>query len=347
MKVDIVLNGALSWSLGLGWVENAVNLGIFHSLHFATAENALDTLHRVAQRPGDVVLFLCADQHMPFLHDTEEKRRALKNIGATTVCIASEAVIHTPFVEHSVPKGLRARECYDYILCQDERDVDFFSDGEAKAAFCPLAADSERFLPTVDFEARDRKAVFFGQTTPFFNNPAYYYDRRRILRGLEEFEHFRQIEQYIAANIDPAALADVVGRSYITLCLPTNVGGVSTRIFEALACGSLILHYRLHEQPVISAMLEDRVTCVLYDAHDVAGLKRLITELVEDVPFARKVAENGRAEFLKRHSIKQRMRQILYYVQSGDTSLSVPWDVPADFYPDFVKSERLKISRGA
>lgn len=356
MRVDLVLNGALGWNVGLGWVENAVNLGVFNGLHFASSGNALAILQALANGAADVALFLCADQHMAWFQDTEEKRRALRAIPATTVCIANESVIHTPFVEHNVPKGKWARDAYDHILTQDERDLDFFSGGHASAAFCPQAADSGRFQPAtamatatdtgMDAEAMapGRGAVFFGQSAPYFDNPAFYYDRRRILAGLDGFAPVRRIERYIPSNRDPAALAGVIARSWITLCLPTNVGGCTNRVFEGAACGSLVLHYRLHEQPLTAALLRDRETCMLFDAHDVPGLKRIITELLEDEPLRDRIVETARRDFLERHSIKQRLRQILHYVASGSRAPAVPLTVPDDFFPDFVKAERLTVS---
>ena len=73
------------------------------------------------------MIFLCADQHMPFLHDGERKRQALGQIKVPTICYANESILDTVFSQINIPRAEKAKNIYNYYLCADEVDVESLS----------------------------------------------------------------------------------------------------------------------------------------------------------------------------------------------------------------------------
>jgi len=80
----------------------------------------------------------------------------------------------------------------------------------------------------------------------------------------------------------------------------------SPRVYEALACGSLLV---VDSQPDVLKIFNPGEDLVVFD--DVKGLRDLVTYYLRHPKAAEKIAKTGRKKVLKNHTYKHRIKEIL------------------------------------
>lgn len=103
-------------------------------------------------------------------------------------------------------------------------------------------------------------------------------------------------------------MVEAINRARIVINLPIGgfkSGNIPHRIFEVLACGTLLL---TNELPEDSRLFEDRKHLVYYNAENI---EELLTFYLENPTEREIIAELGRIEVLAKHTVSHRVRQIL------------------------------------
>lgn len=103
------------------------------------------------------------------------------------------------------------------------------------------------------------------------------------------------------------AMVRVFNESRIVINLPVggfNSGNLSHRIFEVLACGSLLF---TNTPPIPHSLFKDKEHLVYYDD---SNLETLLTFYLENPTEREIIAEMGRLEVLAKHTVSHRIRQI-------------------------------------
>jgi len=111
----------------------------------------------------------------------------------------------------------------------------------------------------------------------------------------------------------------IYNQSKIVLNLGIGRGGIQHRVFEALACGSLLLTNELPSGD--ERIFEDRVHLVYYNEENIEDL--IVYYLAHDEE-REAIARQGRAEVIQKHTFAHRMQQVLRDAFDSSTRSSQP-----------------------
>ena len=194
--------------------------------------------------------------------------------------------------------------CFTHVLCTFNRQhVPLFrAGGCARVDWLPAACDPDihrAFDVTPAFDV-----AFVGQTLRQWHP-----DRVRLLERLIA----AGLDVHVSSKIlEEMALAFSRGRIVFNRSL---AGDLNMRVFEALACGRLLLTDRLAPEAGLEELFTDRVHLVTYDEDDLEALARHYL----DHPSEREaIARAGREEVLARHTYRHRVTALLDAVAEGE-----------------------------
>lgn len=246
-----------------------------------TAAGLLDRLPR-GWRPD---LFVWVDEGGP-----EFLPQQLQALDCPTACLVSDFHIYSRW-------RLDYARQFDHVFAQySRRHVEHF-----RAAGCP----SVHFLPGGCDPAIHRafdvpKAydlVFVGQTRPSYNP-----DRFRLMNRLQQ----AGLDVVVTtAFMEEMALFFSRGRMVFNRTLGE---GVIMRVFEAMACGTLLLTNRLAPDVGQDDLFEDRIHFVCYDED---SLEDLAHYYLAHPAEREAIARAGRREVLARHTYAHRAATLL------------------------------------
>jgi hypothetical protein len=91
-------------------------------------------------------------------------------------------------------------------------------------------------------------------------------------------------------------------------------GEVTRRIFEAMACGKLVITDRLPESRKLEELFTDKRDIVLYD--NLGHCIELINFYAENTEERERIARNGMENVLKNHTQQQRVAELLFFVNN-------------------------------
>ncbi|MCB0310325.1 MAG: glycosyltransferase family 2 protein, partial [Bdellovibrionales bacterium] len=235
-RVDIVLNpGHHSWNVHLGWANTISQTGKL-GLVMQPEENQIAEVFEYLKNPQSDLLLLCGfDHHLPYLHNSPEKRDVWRNVCVPKVLVAQETVLQDCYPD-SESKSRSALECVDLAIFNSAADLPFYQEFSTPALWQSFGADHTVFSNQVQYRNRRPRAYFRGKTTPL-GLPHTYQRRRELLKllldkGLVDYTEF-QYSDVLAAMINE------FNQYQICLNLPAVFAGFTTRVFESLACGCL------------------------------------------------------------------------------------------------------------
>ncbi len=214
----------------------------------------------------------------------------LDKFGCTTACLIGD--LHTGDSDWRVKY---ARQFKHSFLMFNRDHIARFERSGSRAIWLPAACDPEihrRFQVPKAYDV-----VFVGQTMP-----AWHKDRVRLLERLKKAGFDLCVDSKI---LEEMALLFSRGRLVFNRSLN---GDLNMRVFEALACGSLLITDRLPTEAGLEELFGDHRHLVLYDDDN---LEELVAHYLNNEQEREAIAKRGRAEVLANHTYGHRVDQML------------------------------------
>ncbi len=220
---------------------------------------------------------------------------------------------------------IEAAPYYDFVFCGGTEAMEILKDnGISKCRWLPFACNPEFHKPVnLTEDDKDR----YGNDICFVGSM--YPERAHIFETLTEFDigiwgpgwdtlpQDSPIKRLVrASHIKPGEWIKIYSASGIALAIhykdPENkvpCHQASPRVYEVLACGSLLIVDS--QKDVLSIFVPGEDLLVFKDTND---LKRLLPYYLEHKDEARRIAKRGREKVLNHHTYKHRVEEILRIV---------------------------------
>lgn len=312
-KIDIVLPfGFHSWNVSNGWINTVEHAGKLGSVFNVNEQNYQELLKYMVNPKSDVILLLGFDHHLKFLHDSIEKRKLWKRADIIKVLMAQETVIQDCY-PHNEELSKSAIQCVDYVIFNSANDKPFYDKFNVPSFWQPFGVDKSIFKNNSNFSTRKNKPYFRGKTKPI-GLPHTYSKRREILQLLlsnnlvdyKEFEYKNSIDDIV----------NEFNEYKIAINLPAVFEGFTTRTFESMACGCLLITPRPTNKKE-EELFEDYVHLIYYDTNSKTDIIDKIKWALENEDQASKIAENGYKEVLQMHTLDFRLEDILSKIRKN------------------------------
>ncbi|MBD2148115.1 glycosyltransferase [Sphaerospermopsis sp. FACHB-1194] len=316
MKIDLIYLDSFSypWNISKGWVQTLERMKLLGQAFFVNESTYEIVFQELKKSKSDLVILIGGDHYLPFLHDEPQKRDFWQSLKQTTVCLCWETIINAKF-PNTIEKSSSARLCFDYFICSDERDLSFFNN-QNNICFAPVCVDEQSFKVKLPIQERPKQMFFFGQITNF-NIPGVYDQRRELLQQLLAARAVVFVNGWIETHNSPDVLVNLYNNFYSVINLPTNMGGYTQRVFEAMSCGTTLLQYRLESQPICSSLFVEYEDYIPYDITNFSKLLHTVQNL-NNLFDLEKITKQAREKILQYHTIEKRIQQIIKFVQDGE-----------------------------
>ncbi|MTJ47266.1 glycosyltransferase [Dolichospermum sp. UHCC 0259] len=316
MKIDLIYLDSFSypWNISKGWVQTLERMKLLGQTFCVNESTSEIVFQELKKSTSDIVILIGGDHYLPFLHDEPQKRDFWQNLKQTTVCLCWETIINAKF-PNTIEKSSSAKLCFDYFICSDERDLSFFNN-QNNICFAPVCVDEKSFKVKLPIQERPKQMFFFGQVATF-NIPGVYDQRRELLQQLLAARAVVFVNGWIETHNSPDVLVNLYNNFYAVINLPTNMGGYTQRVFEAMSCGTTLLQYRLESQPICSSLFVEYEDYIPYDVTNFPKLLHTIQNL-NNLFDLEKITKQAREKILQYHTIEKRIQQIIKFVQDGE-----------------------------
>jgi tetratricopeptide (TPR) repeat protein len=317
VKLDLVYPCNLG-HLGLSFVATLKRLGYLNRAFELHEGNYSQLFEYLPQSDSDFILLMHADHHMPFLHDTPEKHEFWNQIKVPKVCFCGEVILNSVW-PNSLEKSASARQCFDYFMCIDERDIPFFLSKTDRVCFLPAFVDPDKFCVIRPLSERKNQLFFFGNTSNF-GLGGIYEDRRQLLGQLLNARGVDFFPSPIGDYNSHQELVDLYNSYTVTIALPSNGQGwgYTNRMYEASACGTLIFQYRLKEQPIASQLFKEYQHYIPYEVDGFSQLMENLDYYLKHPQELEEIANSARAQVLSAHTVEKRIQQIIQFITTGE-----------------------------
>jgi hypothetical protein len=230
-------------------------------------------------------LILYVDSPGPFFP------RGLERVDAPTAAYLID--VHTQTAHH-----LELATLFDYVFIAQKDYLDSFRKANPHSYWLPFGCDPEihRNLAT----ERIFDVGFVGHLT---------IDRRKILERLAR--HFR-VNDY-DRTCPPEEMAEIYSRSRIVFNRPVR-RDLNMRVFEALACGSLLITERIGNGQ--DELFADRKHLVTYQ--EAGELEDLVANYLKQEREREEIAACGHARVVERDTYELRVRELLRVTTKGE-----------------------------
>jgi hypothetical protein len=191
-----------------------------------------EVLRLLRASPADAIVFVSPVQFWQFMvahHDH------LTTLGKPLIACATEYTFGNAFPGYRDFEQMQSWA--DFYVCGQSSDTEAMRQMGRKAETLPLWVATDLFRPGPRLAERIQKFCFIGHTADY--HPGIYSERRRLLgalqqRGLIDILSIPRSDQ--TAHLVAQAYASYAG----VFCPPANGKGHSIRVYEALACGTLV-----------------------------------------------------------------------------------------------------------
>lgn len=99
--------------------------------------------------------------------------------------------------------------------------------------------------------------------------------------------------------------------------LPHLVRAYPSRIFEAMAAGRPVVSWRIPDRPRTERLFQEGEHILFFDHDDPASLAAILGKLRADEPYAARLAERAWNRVAVRHTVEQRVAEILSWIETG------------------------------
>jgi hypothetical protein len=180
-------------------------------------------------------------------------------------------------------------ECFDHVLIAQKDFMRHFESSQTPRSWMPLWA------PEYVEKSFEKKfgATFVGTMNRNLN-PA-------------RVDFFEALAKLIPIHVTQGAYATIFPHAEI-IVNQTVKGDLNFRVFETMMCGALLLTERTGNG--LFDIFEDGKHLVTYTPRDPQDAAAKVTELLNNTPAMRSIAEAGRAEILANHTMLHRALEI-------------------------------------
>ena len=197
---------------------------------------------------------------------------------------------------------------FDQVFVAHRQDIPAFEQaGCQRVSWLPVACEPQIHRHFDVAKAYD--IVFVGQTLPQWHG-----DRVRLLERLRQAGLDLRVDSKVLEE-----MALLFGRGRIVFNRSIN-DDLNMRVFEALACGSLLLTDRLSANTGMAELFEDGKHLVCYGEEDLEERARYYLDHEEE---AKRIAAAGRSEVLARHTYGHRADTLLATALGGECASCV------------------------
>ena len=305
-----------SWNAREGWLKGFRSLGIPVVEAWIERQKGRPEkiLADIRKKKPQAVFLLGGDHHLEMLHREESDRCAWRELGIPTICNCDEAIVDSPF-PGSLEKTERALATFDFFTYCDERAERVFAAKGGHALWWPQYVDAQTFRQGRRHAQKEPQAYFRGQFRDH-GLPGVYATRQSVLAAVNGKEGYILEEAY-RPRLSIAEAVERKDRYRFCLHAPSNCPGFTSAFFEGAAVGSAVLQYRLPaDQPRSRALLVEGQHYFGYNANQPEELREILRSLRADPDKVEAVANAGREETIKKHTIEMRIRQMLVWLSS-------------------------------
>ncbi|MGE3276039.1 MAG: glycosyltransferase [Vicinamibacterales bacterium] len=178
----------------------------------------------------------------------------------------------------------------------------------------PLAIDPALFHPPGEGEVRDLDVAFHGQRHGVWSTRAPFLDRLRTRYRMNDPGEW----------LPPAGVAETYRRARIVVN-PTVLDGLNPRIFEAMACGALLM--TSHDASGVERLFDDGVHLVRFGDPD--DLEARVAYYLAHEAERRRIADAGCHEVLAKHTWAVRERELFGGAGGAAPLTPLPGAAPA------------------
>lgn len=192
-----------------------------------------DVLAELRESPADCIALYSPFQFRQFMF---EANKALSAIGKPVISIVGEYTWGNAFPGYR--QFEEAGRWADFFICGQSSDTDRLREMGRKAETMPLWTATETFRPGPPLSERIQRFCFVGHVNDYY--PGIYSERRRLLGALQErgLIDILNIPRHASTA---CVVADAYSKYAGVFCPPANGRGHSIRVYEAAACGALVV----------------------------------------------------------------------------------------------------------
>ena len=331
-KIDLILPGPpdslFSWNQREGFARALIQLGMLNKIYWVWDNEAVveNMFRNLENSDADLVMLTNGDQHMACVYDTEAKRDRWRALHMPVVCHGSERVLGSSFLP--VERQTRAAlDTFDAFFFIDELSSDLFESSGKPSLWVPQYVDDTVFQNGAPLEARDGRIYFRGQVSDF-GFPGAYTERRALLSALEGNPLFDLSEAYRPA-LTLAEAAQLKSGYRFLLNAPANCPGYSSSLYEGLASGCIVFQYQLQREEKLSrALFQPGVHFIGYDPSQPDVFLNEAAYAAKHWQDFAMMAKEGHDECLAHHTIRQRMLEVMEFVDQNWSRITKQSGVP-------------------
>ncbi|WP_309225551.1 glycosyltransferase [Sphaerospermopsis sp. LEGE 08334] len=320
MKIDLVYPSRKifhdTWNTGKGWVETLKRMKLLNIFFALDPENCHTLLDYLKAPNSDMIIILGGDHFLYFMYDNHAKKDIWDQVKIPKICICWESIVNSLFPGF-FKRSSNSLHCFDYFIYGDERDQVFFEGKSVNYCFSPLCVDGQEFKKNKPLHERKNHVFFFGKINNFGIEKVYS-ERRRLLSELLTNQAIDYISEYMYTGDSAEKLVNLYNEYTLTINLPTNHGGYTQRIYEAMSCGTIIFQYRLKNDPYHSLLFKEYDHYIPYEINNIPELLENFKYYLKHLPDLEYISEKARQEVLAKHTIEARINQILKFVTTGE-----------------------------
>lgn len=310
-RIDLVLpSGNHSWHLKEGILKTLKRSDMLNKVFVLSENNIADFFNYITNSiSSDMIFAPGGDHHLPYLHDTFEKRLLWDKVNIPKVCYSYESTIESIYPQYKV-RAANSFNVFTHFLYTDEVDASMYKENSLAAMYFPQFADENMFRNTTPFSKRKRKMMFCGKLWEE------YPERKKIINSLQGIG---LCDTYTSVKtLELIALYNQYG---ISINPPGVLGGFNVRTFEALAAGSLLFQCRHENRPLNNSLFEDNKHLLYFEKSDVQGLINKASYAIKNYGDYEKVALDGYNEFLAKHTTAIRMNTMINWIFDSSSVL--------------------------
>ncbi len=312
-KIDVVLPpGFHSWNVSEGWINSLKESGLLGNIFKVSEENHFGLIKYLEQPDSDLILLLGFDHHLKFLHYSDELKKIWKKADIIKVLVAQETVVQNCYPDNEKLTA-SAIQCVDLIIYNSAGDKHFFDKFSVPSLWQPFGVDAGIFNSNINFNNRINKAYFRGKTKPI-GMPGTYLRRRELLRQLLDNNLIEYKEFEYKDNLK--SIVDEFNSYKIAVNLPAVFEGFTTRTFEAMACGCLLITPR-PKNIAEENLFKNGEHLIYYNPDSDTDVIEKIKWTQSNEVIAARIAENGRKEVLQKHTLRNRLKNILNEIENN------------------------------
>ncbi|WP_306426835.1 glycosyltransferase [Nostoc sp. CHAB 5836] len=336
LHIDVVLQatGIHGWSCSHGWVNVLEREGLLNRVFTPIAgwgaEEPIhdDGLFEYLKNPqADIILMPGFDWHSQPLHKTikwQERWHQSQTIKIALLqeCYSAEVVQNTRTWQYQMHQAItNIVPCVDALICHHEPDLDFLQKQvgiSLPVIFLPFAIDTEYLRSHQKFSERLNRALFRGNAPRYFTENSYK-QRQKLIEVLGQSKNI----DIFSSNLNDSKQQIEILQEYvkelssykILLNLPSNSQTLTSRPFEIMACGGLLLQNEILGVQS-NALFKNWENIVYYDADNPEDLLNNIDYLIYNAELTENIAQKGHELCYQQHTLECRIDTILNWINN-------------------------------